>query len=173
MTTGQNGSAVSATAPISVGAGTNYANNAEGLISAINNSGLGLSATFAAAAQAGSAAVASAQTAGGSGADTGIEISAAGIGTGTNGVGVVGAMALDAGQTLSGNLNVVGSDGASHNITLGKQNSTDNLVNLASTINGAGYGVTASVNNAGTQLTFTTANAADHAGIALAIGRRQ
>jgi flagellin len=67
-------------------------------------------------------------------------------------------MALDAGQTLSGTLNIVGSDGASHNITLGTQNSTDNLVNLASTINAAGYGVTASVNQAGTQLTFTTAD---------------
>ncbi len=138
MTTGQNGSAEAATTSISVGAGTNYGNNAEGLISAINNSGLGLSATFATAAQAGSAAVASAETAGGSGTDTGIEISAAGIGTGTNGVGVVGAMALDAGQTLSGTLNIVGSDGASHNIALGTQNSTDNLVNLASTINSAG-----------------------------------
>ena len=160
MTTGQNGSAVAAQAPISVGAGTSYANNAQGLISAINNSGLGLSATFATAAQAGTSAVASAETAGGSGTDTGIEISAAGIGTGTNGVGVVGSMALDAGQTLSGTLNVVGSDGASHNITLGTQNSTDNLVNLASTINAAGYGVTATANQAGTQLTFTTADSA-------------
>jgi flagellin len=158
MTTGQNGSAVAASAQISVGAGTNYANSAEGLISAINSSGLGLSATFATATQAGSAAVTSAETAGGTGADTGIEISGSGIGTGTNGVGVVGSMALDSGDTLSGTLNIVGSDGTSHNIDLGTQNSTDNLVNLASTINSAGYGVTASVNQAGTALTFTSAD---------------
>jgi flagellar hook-associated protein 2 len=74
-------------------------------------------------------------------------------------VGVVGAMALDAGDTLSGTLNVVGSDGASHNISLGTANATDNLTNLASTINGAGYGVTASVNQDGTALTFTSADA--------------
>ncbi|MGA2537436.1 MAG: flagellin [Terracidiphilus sp.] len=114
MTTGAGGSAIAATAAISVGAGTSYANTAQGLISAINNSGLGLSATFATAANSGSAAVASAEIAGGTGADTGIEISAAGIGTGTNGVGVVGAMALTSGETLSGSLNIVGSDGARH-----------------------------------------------------------
>jgi flagellin len=43
LTTGSNGTAVSATANISVGAGTSYANTADGLISAINGSGLGLS----------------------------------------------------------------------------------------------------------------------------------
>ena len=53
MTSGANGSAVSATTSISVGSGTNYGNNAQGLISAINNTGLGLNATFATAAQAG------------------------------------------------------------------------------------------------------------------------
>jgi flagellin len=158
MTAGAGGSAVSATAAISVGAGTNYSNTAQGLISAINNSGLGLNASFSTATQAGSAAVNTAQTAGGSGTDTGIEISAAGIGTGTNGVGVVGSMALDSGQTLSGTLNIVGSDGTSHNIALGTADSTDNLNNLASTINAAAYGVTASVNQAGTQLTFTSAS---------------
>jgi flagellin len=160
MTTGASGTAVSSTATISVGAGTSYDNTAQGLISAINNSGLGLNATFATATQSGSAAVASAETTGGSGTDTGIEISGAGIGTGTNGVGVVGSMALDSSDKLSGTLNIVGSDGASHNIALGTANSTDNLVSLASTINAAGYGVTASVNQAGTQLTFTSANSA-------------
>jgi len=160
MTSGAGGAAVAASAAISVGAGTNYANTAQGLISAINNAGLGLSATFATAANSGSAAVASAETAGGTGSDTGIEISAAGIGTGTNGVGVVGAMALTAGETLSGSLNIVGSDGIGHNITLGTANSTDNLNDLAQSINAAAYGVTATVNQAGTQLTFTSANSA-------------
>jgi flagellin len=160
LTTGASGAAVSATAAISVGAGTNYSNTAQGLISAINNAGLGLNASFSTATEAGTAAVASAESAGGSGSDTGIEISATGIGTGTNGVGVVGALSQDAGQTLSGTLNIVGSDGSSHNITLGTANSTDNLANLANAINADAYGITASVNQAGTQLTFTSASSA-------------
>ena len=36
---------------LSVGTGTNYANTAKGLISAINDSGLGLNATFGTAAR--------------------------------------------------------------------------------------------------------------------------
>jgi flagellin len=164
MTTGANGAAVSATAAISVGAGTNYANTAQGLISAINSSGLGLNATFATAAQAGSAAVATATAAadgGGGATDTGIEISGVGIGasgTGSNGVGVVGSLALASGQTLGGTLSIVGSDGTSHNITLGTANSTDTLANLESTINAAGYGVTASINTTSGALQFTSAS---------------
>src|SRR5208283_745941 len=42
MTKGAGGAATAATAPISVGAGTSYQNNVQGLISAINNAGLGL-----------------------------------------------------------------------------------------------------------------------------------
>jgi len=160
LTKGVNGSSVSASAPISVGAGTTYSNNAQGLINAINNSGLGLTATFATAAQSGSAAVTAAQAAGGAGTDTGIEISANGIGSngaGSNGVGVVGALSLATGDTLGGTLSIVGSDGASHNVTLGTTNSTDTLQNLMSTINSAGYGVTASLQGQ-TQLTFTSAD---------------
>jgi flagellin len=161
MSKGANGAAAPSTAAISAGAGTSYANTAQGLIEAINNSGLGLNATFATAQQAGTAAVATAEAAadgGGASTDTGIEISAANIGTGSNGVGVVGALSLTLGDTLGGTLSIVGSDGASHNITLGTANSTDTLTNLESTINAAGYGVTASLNLAGTELTFTTAD---------------
>lgn len=159
LSKGAGGAAVASTATISVGAGTSYANTVQGLITAINSSGLGLSATFATAAQAGSAAVAAAiaATHGGGGAtDTGIEISAEGLGTGTNGVGVIGALSLTPGDTLGGTLTIVGMDGASHAITLGTANSTDTLQNLQSTINAAGYGVTASI--VGTQMTFTSAN---------------
>ena len=161
MSKGANGSAVASTAAISVGAGTSYTNTAQGLISAINNSGLGLNATFATAAQAGAAAVATAAAAddgeGGS-TDTGIEISAAGIGVGTTGVGVVGALSLTSGDTLGGTLSIVGGDGASHNITLGTASSTDTLQNLESTINAGNFGVTASLNQAGTQMIFTSAD---------------
>ena len=161
MSKGANGASVVSTAAIGVGAGTSYANTVQGMISAINNSGLGLNATFATAAQAGSAAVAAARAAnngGGTAADTGIEISATGIGTGSSGVGVVGTLSLTAGDTLGGALSIVGSDGAIHNITLGTANYSDTLQNLQSTINAAGYGITAAVNQAGTALTFTTAD---------------
>jgi flagellin len=159
MTKGAGGAATAATAPISVGAGTSYQNNVQGLISAINNAGLGLTATFGTAAEAGAAAAATASAANngdGSETDTGIIISSAGIGAGTNGAGVVGALSLTPGDTLGGTLSIVGSDGANHNITLGTANSTDTLANLEATINSAGYGVTATLNQAGTQLTFTT-----------------
>jgi flagellin len=167
LTKGAAGATVQATSAISVGTGTNYANTAQGLISAINNAGLGLTASFTTAANAGSAALAAAQagntsaTSSQAAAQTGIEISASGIGTqvaGSNGDGVVGALSLAAGDTLGGTLSIVGSDGASHNITLGTTNSTENLTNLESTVNAMAIGVTASLNQAGTTLTFTSAN---------------
>ena len=182
---GANGSAVNASANINVGAGTNYANTAQGLISAINGAGLGLSASFGTAAQAGGAATSTATSATDTNSalltgssDTGIIISGAGVGvdnsslaTGfSSGAGVVGKVAVSqASDTLGGTLSVTDSGGESHSITLGTTNSTDTLANLASTINAAGYGVTASVNTstttnasgahaAGTLLTFTSAS---------------
>jgi flagellin len=165
LTKGTGGSVVTATAPITVGSGTSYANTAQGLIDAINNSGLGLNASFTTAQQAGTAAVSTAEaangTTAGTGSDTGIEISGTGLGTGTNGAGVVGALSVNAStDLLGGTLSIVGSDGKTHTITLGSANSTDTLTNLAATINTDDLGVTASVNGAGTTLTFTTANAA-------------
>jgi flagellin len=164
LSKGANGSAVSSTANISVGAGSNYANTAQGLISAINASGLGLTASFGTAAQAGSAASATATSANDTNnalltgsTDTGIIISGAGVGVNnnsatagySNGAGEVGTIAVAAStDTLGGTLTVVGSDGASHAITLGTANSTDTLVNLESNINASGYGVTASINTA-------------------------
>jgi flagellin len=172
VTTGSNGAAVNATANISVGAGTSFANTTQGLISAINGAGLGLTAAFGTAAQAGTAGVkdaGAANTAGGGSTDTGIIISGVGVGTGTNGAGEVGTLTIGAAaDTLTGGtVSITGSDGKTHNLTLGLANSTDTLANLASTINAAGYGVTATVNAnelngnaANTQLTFTSANSA-------------
>jgi flagellin len=162
MTQGAGGSAVSATANISVGAGTTYGNTVNGLISAINNAGLGLTAAFTTAGQAGSAAVAAATAAnstGGGANSTGIQISAVGVGTGTNGTGEIGTLTT-AGNAdlLGGTLTVVASDGASHAITLGTANSTDNLSNLAATINGGNYGVTATYNSTNHNVVFTSAN---------------
>jgi flagellin len=170
---GSSGTVTPATASITVGTGTNFANTAQGMISAINDSGLGLSASFGTAAQAGTAAVNAAlgaNTAGGGSTDTGIIISGQGLGTGTNGAGEVGTLTIAAAaDTLTGgSLSIVGSDGKTHIVTLGTPNSTDTLANLAATINSAGYGVTASVNSSGyldghaasTLLTFTSANPA-------------
>ncbi len=170
---GSSGTVTPATANITVGTGTNYSNTAQGMINAINASGLGLSASFGTAAQAGTAAASAAtaaNTAGGGGTDTGIIISGDGLGTGTNGAGEVGTLTIAAaGDTLTGGtLSIVGSDGKTHVIALGTANSTDTLANLAATVNAAGYGVTASVNSSGyldghaasTLLTFTSANPA-------------
>jgi flagellin len=196
LSKGANGAAVNATANISVGAGTNYANTAQGLINAVNNSGLGVTASFGTAAQAGSASTAAA-TAGSdtnslleTGAtDTGIILSGAGIGVNTdqayqsgelgtvpatysNGAGEIGTLTTSSvNDTLGGTLSVVDTNGATHSIALGVANSTDTLANLAATIDGAGYGVTATINTsnvtnaagtfgAGTVLTFTSASSA-------------
>lgn len=64
----QAGNAITATATISTGTGTGYADTVDGMVAAINGSGLGISASFGTAAQAGDAS-ATAQT------DTGIIIS--------------------------------------------------------------------------------------------------
>ncbi len=161
------------TQTITVGAGTQYANTVGDMINAINNSGLGLTATLATAQQAGTAAVSAALSSnqgGGNGADTGIMISGVAVGTGTNAVGEIGKLTVGAvnGDTLGGSLSIVAADGQTHNIALGTAGSTDTLTNLAATINNAGYGLTAKVNTAadangngaGTILTFTTANSA-------------
>jgi flagellin len=162
LKTGANGVVTPTTATVGVGTGTSYANTAQGLMSAIDNSGLGLTATFGTAAQAGAGAVSTAGASlygGGSGTDTGIIISGAGVGTGTA-AGEVGALTVGGTSLdpLAGSLTIVGSNGASHSITLGQADSTDNINNLAATINADGFGITASVT--GSTLTFTSSSSA-------------
>jgi len=148
LTKGANGTATIASATITVGSGTSYANTAQGLINAINNSGLGLSATFSTAQNAGTAAVASAL---GAGTETGILISGESVGAGAN-TGVVGELTANgAGDTLSGTVTI-----GSSQITLGTPDSTDNLTDLQSYINQGNYGVTASLT--GSTLTLTSSN---------------
>jgi len=165
MAKGASGTATMATANIAVGTGTTYANTAQGMINAINNSGLGLSATFTTAAQAGSVAASAAvagNVTGGTGSNTGIEISGVGVGTGTNGAGEIGTLTVaNDSDTLGGNLTIVGPDGKSHAIVLGTANSTDTLTNLAATINTANLGVQASYNATNHNLVFTSANATE------------
>jgi flagellin len=145
--TGTSGAATTGTATISVGAGTKYANTAQGLINAINQSGLGLSASFTTASVSGTAAVSGAM---GSGAETGILITGNEVGAGTS-VGEMGTLTDVGGGTLGGTLTIGDSS-----ITLGTGDSTDTLANLETTINNGGYGVTASVS--GGVLTLTSSD---------------
>jgi flagellin len=94
---GSNGSSTTATTSISVGNNTSYANTAAGLISAINDSGLGLTATFATQAQAGVT---------GGGTQTGIEISGGELSAGADPnaastSGILDVNGIQAGQLLT------------------------------------------------------------------------
>jgi len=162
LQTGAQGAVTPATATITVGTGTTYADTAQGMIDAINNAGLGLTASFGTAAAAGAGALATADAAlygGGSGSDTGIIITGTGLGLGAY-VGVVGSLTVGgtALDPLAGTLNVTDTGGVAHTITLGQADETDNINNLATTINAAGYGITATVS--GSTLTFTSASSA-------------
>jgi flagellin len=154
LTQGANGTQVSGTT-ISVGAGTsNPVDTAQGLINAINSSGLGLTASFTTGAQAGDTTA---------GADTGIEISGTGAGVGNGATpGDTGTITIGgggaAGDLLTGTLTVKSADGTTHNIVLSAANNNDTLALLQTAIGAAGYGISASVN--GTTLTFTSASPA-------------
>jgi len=156
MAAGAGGAVVQQAATISVGGATGYANTAQGLISAINNANLGLTASFATAAQAGQQAV----TAGAS-TDTGILISGqnGGVGSGVN-PGVVGTLASTGAATddLSGTLTVTDASGSVHVIALGTAGQTDTLSNLANTLNADGYGITVAYNVGAKDDVFTSAS---------------
>jgi len=154
LTQGAQGTQVS-NATISVGAGTaNPSDTVQGLINAINNAGLGLSASLTTGSAAGDTVA---------GTDTGIEITGAGAGVG-NGTapGEIGTVAIGgggaAGDLLTGTLTIKGNNGTVHNITLSAANNNDTLALLKAAINAAGYGVTATVN--GTTLTLTSTDSA-------------
>jgi len=91
---GSNGQESTATTSITVGTGTSYSNTANGLISAINNSGLGLSANFSTQSQAGVA---------GGGTETGIQISGGvvSVGVDPNAVSTSGTLSLSGSSASS------------------------------------------------------------------------
>ena len=160
LKTGADGAVTQTQATVTAGGGTNYPNTVQGLITAVNNSGLGLKATFGTAAEAGSGAAATAADAlygGDNGSDTGIIISGTGVGTGTA-AGVIGSLTTlgTAQDPLAGTLTITGSNGTAHTVTLGQADSTDNINDLAATVNAAGYGITAAV--VGNTLTFSSAS---------------
>jgi flagellin len=156
MATGAGGAVTQETATISVGADTGYADTAQGMISAINNANLGLTASFTTAAQAGTQA-----TAAGTASDTGILISGSGggVGAGTT-PGAIGTLASTglATDDLSGTMTVTDSSGVAHTITLGIAGQTDTLQNLANTINADGFGITATYSAANRDDVFTSAS---------------
>jgi len=156
MSTGAGGTVTQQTATISVGGATGYANTVAGMISAINNANLGLTASFGTASQAGKQAVAA-----GTSNDTGILISGTGSGVGSGTApGAIGTLTSTglATDDLSGTLAVTDSTGVTHTITLGTAGQTDTLSDLANTIDAAGYGITATYSAANTDITFTSAS---------------
>ncbi len=168
MATGVGGAVSQKTATVTVGGTTGYADTAQGLINAINASGLGLNASFATASQAGTAAVAAAKLAGGTLADTGIEINGPGAGVGTSATplpGQVGVLALGgAGEdattdTLSGTLSLKNAAGA--NVTLNL--SGDTLANVATALQGDGFTVASNITATTGSLTISTANGSQSA----------
>ena len=154
MATGAGGAAVGKTTTINVGAGTNYADTAQGMINAINGAGLGLTATFTTATQAGTAAVTAAGA--GHGTDTGIEINGQGAGVGNGATpGAVGTLSVGGtgavGDLLGGTLSLKNAAGA--NVTLNLAG--DTLANVATALTGDGFTVAGSGT---TTLTITTQN---------------
>ncbi len=157
LTEGADGTVVTPTT-ISVGAGEASTNDtAQGLINAINNSGLGLTASFTTGKAAGDSAA---------GVDTGIEITGAGAGVG-NGTtpGLVGSLTdTNAGSAdtdvLTGTLSIKGSDGSTSTINLanGDGGNAYTVATLLTAINNGGYGITASEGANAGSLTFTSAD---------------
>ena len=164
LATGAGGAVTTEQALISVGGATGYADTVAGMISAINNANLGLTATFSTAAQAGKQAVAA-----GVGTDTGIQLSGSGSGVGSgNTPGSLGSLALPLtgagadGDVLSGTLAVTDSSGVTHTLNLGTLGQTDTIADLTNTINAAGYGITATYTPGGVgvaaSVSFTSAS---------------
>jgi flagellin len=152
LTVGAGGSAITSTANITCGVGTSYNNTVQGMINAINNSGLGLNASFSTATLAGTNAIAL-----GAGTDTGIVISGQSVGLGKN-VGVVASIPSNApGDTLNGTL-TIGSNPAI-NLTTGAPGGTAYTTgSLEAYINSNNFGVTASVDAVTGDLDLLSAN---------------
>jgi len=169
LVNGANGEKTTASTQISVGTGTSYANTVSGLITAINDAGLGLTATFATQQAAGVT---------GGGEETGIEISGGLVSAGfapssvsTSGTlnpsGIPASELLTQGQTVTvtQNGNSVG--------TVTVNSSINTLQELADAINtGTGTGVTGFTDSSVTatvvtngdgtlSLSLTDANASD------------
>ena len=140
---GADGAASSASTSVTVGTGTNYSNTADGLISAINNAGLGITADFATQSQAGVA---------GGGTQTGIQISGGLVSVGVDPNAASTSGTLNPSEITSGDLalnqtiTVKAGAATAAVVTIDQTNNT--LAGLANAINsgtGGAGGVTATV----------------------------
>ncbi len=128
---GSNGTSTTATTQITVGGATNYSNTAAGLISAINSSGLGLTATFATQGQAGVV---------GGGTQTGIEIAGAVVSAGvdpssSSTSGILDPSGIPAGQLLKQGQNVTVTVGTAPPLSIQIGPTIATLSQLADAIN--------------------------------------
>jgi flagellin len=138
---GSNGAETTANTTITVGAGTSYANTADGMISAINASGLGLSASFATQAQAGVAD---------GGTQTGIQITGGLLSAGvdpnsTSTSGILNLTGTAASSLLTQGQTVVIQSGSTTAVSIVISSTVSTLSQLASTINSLDSQVTASL----------------------------
>jgi len=178
---GASGASTIATTTISVGGTTSYANTAQGLISAINASGLGISASFTTAKAAGD----STYTA----TDTGIQINGA-VGVGTNPSSssytttIKGTSALVGTDTFTGAITLTEGNGTPVQITqadvaagteTGHANDLTGLVNYinegaAGTTETDPYGVHAAISGGNLVLTSATGAGVTNSSTGLAVG---
>jgi flagellin len=124
-------SASTATTSISVGAGSNYANTANGLISAINNAGLGMTASFVSQTQAGVT---------GGGTQTGIQITGGLISVGvdpssSSTSGELNQAGISANELLTLGQTVTIDQGGTAAIVVTINSSINTLTELAAAIN--------------------------------------
>ena len=145
---GADGAQSSATTSISVGGDTTYTNTANGMIAAINNAGLGLSASFATQAQAGVA---------GGGTETGIQISGGLVSVGvdpsaTSTSGTLNLTGTSANSLLTQGQSVSIQTGSAASISVTVTPDITSLSDLAYAINQASA---ANVHTTGTQVVAT------------------
>ena len=177
---GANGASSVATTNISVGGTTQYANTVQGLISAIDNSGLGISASFTTAKAAGDSTYTS--------TDTGIEINGA-VGVGTNpssasyNTTIKGSQALVGTDTFTGAITLTEGNGSPVQITqaevaagteTGHANDLTGLVNYinegaAGTSETDPYGVHAAIVGGNLVLTSATGAGVTNSGTGLSV----
>ena len=145
---------------------SNGDNTVQGLITRINQSGLGLTAKFTTAAAAGSSDT---------GTDTGIEITASQIGAGTTPGQIATVGAVAALSTLGGSISIAAANGKAYTFGPAGPGAEVDMNAVMTAINNAKIGVTASVTagvltlDATSNLTVVSSLTSDLGGVATAL----
>jgi flagellin len=145
---------------------SNGDNTVQGLITRINQSGLGLTAKFTTAAAAGS---------GDTGTDTGIEITASQIGAGATPGQIATVSAVPALSTLGGSISIEAANGKTYTFGPSGPGAEVDMNAVMTAINNAKIGVTASVTagvltlDATSNLTVVSSLTSDLGGVATAL----